>query len=51
MKVSFTDKSRVCRSPYYLCNQLWDKLDSEIQLSKTVYEFKDNLNMIVLSEM
>ena len=26
MKKTFTDKTRVIRSPYYKCVQLWDKL-------------------------
>ena len=34
MKLAFTDKERVLRSPYYMCYRLWDKLDSTIQLSK-----------------
>ena len=34
MKIDFTDKERVRRSPYYLCNQLWDKLDHSVQLSE-----------------
>ena len=36
MKLAFTCKDSVCRSPYYLCNQLWNKLDSNIQLSASV---------------
>ena len=48
MKVVFTDKERVLRSPYYMGNQLWDKLDSKIQLSKTMLEFKNNLKSIDL---
>ena len=31
MKVDFTDKERVRRSPYYVCNQSWDKLESSVQ--------------------
>ena len=26
MKLDFTDRERVLRSPYYVCNRLWDKL-------------------------
>ena len=37
MKVPFTDKDRVLRSPYYKCNSLWDKLDSGTQLSNNNY--------------
>ena len=40
MKVAFTNKERVLRSPYYLCNKLWDKLDSDTQRAKNVEDFK-----------
>ena len=55
MKVKFTGKQRVYRSPYYLCTQLWDKLDDHesIQLSSNIIEFKpksQNHN-IYLSEL
>ena len=39
MKIDFTDKERVRRSPYYLGNQLWDKLDSSVQTSANIFEF------------
>ena len=32
-----------------MCNRLWDKLDSTIQLSNDVFEFKRNLKKIDLS--
>ena len=51
MKIAFTNKERVLRSPYYVCNRLWDKLDSDIQASKTVVDFKNNLKKINLKEM
>ena len=38
MKVEFTDKQRVYRSPYYLCTQLWDKLEESIQLSNSIFK-------------
>ena len=38
-KVDFTDKERVRRSPYYLCNNFWDKLESTVQKSNTIFEF------------
>ena len=31
MKVSFTKKERVLRSPYYATNRLWDQLDHTVQ--------------------
>ena len=46
MKIDFTDKERVLRSPYYRCNMLWDKLDSDIQLSENIFEFKRKLSKI-----
>ena len=51
MKIAFTDKERVCKSPYYLCNNLLNKLDSSIQRSKNIYEFKDQLKRVDLTEM
>ena len=46
MKSSFTDKERVLRSPYYKCIRLWDKLDSHIQLSENIFEFKMKLKKV-----
>ena len=37
MKIEFTDKERVLRSPYYKCNRLWDELDSDLQLSGDIF--------------
>ena len=51
MKLAFTDKERVRRSPYYMCSRLWDKLDSTVQLSNNVVEFKNHLKRVNLSEM
>ena len=51
MKLDFTDRERVLRSPYYVCNRLWDKLDYTIQLSKTTLEFKNNLSKMNLSTL
>ena len=51
MKLAFTDKDRVYKSPYYLCNQLWNKLDSKIQLSTSLIEFRESLKKIDLSEL
>ena len=31
MKMEFTDKARVRLSPYYVCNRIWDKLESSIK--------------------
>ena len=43
MKIDFTDKERVMRSPYYVGNRLWDKLDSTTQTSKNIFEFANRL--------
>ena len=51
MKVDFTDKERVRRSPYYVCNQLWDKLESSVQRSNNVFEFTKKIQQLKLSEM
>ena len=41
LKIAFTNKERVLRSPFYMCNKMWDNLDSTVQLSKNVVEFKN----------
>ena len=46
MKIEFTDKERVRRSPYHLCSQLWDKIDSSTQTSKNIVEFSRKLRAI-----
>ena len=51
MKVAFTNKERVLRSPFYLCNKLWNKLESKVQLSKNVVEFKNFLNKMDLTDL
>ena len=51
MKIAFTNKERVLRSPFYLCNKLWDKLDSKVQLAKIVVEFKNILNKMDLTDI
>ena len=50
MKVDFTDRERVLRSPYYTCNRLWDKLDVDIQHCETIFEFKNKLKKVDLSQ-
>ena len=49
MKCAFTSKERVLRSPYYVCNKLWDKLDSNVQLAKDIVEFKNILKKMDLT--
>ena len=51
IKMVFTDKERVKRSPYYLCNQLWDKLDSDVQQSNTLVEFSTKLRSIDVQQL
>ena len=48
MKVPFTDKERVLRSPYYVCCRLWDTLKSAVQMSNNMFEFKNALKKIDL---
>ena len=50
MKIEFTDKERVRRSPYYICNSLWDKLDSQTQALNSILEFSNRLRSIDISE-
>ena len=49
MKIEFTDKEKVRRSPYYMCNQLWDKIDSGVQTANSMLEFTKGLRSIDLS--
>ena len=49
MKIDFTDKDRVCRSPYYLCNKMWNKLNSSVQRADTLYAFKKHLKKMDLT--
>ena len=51
MKVDFTDKDRVRRSPYYRCNILWDNLNSKMQRSINMFEFAKGLYCLDLSEL
>ena len=51
MKVDFTDKDRVRRSPYYECNRLWDKLDSSVQRSNSKIEFTKQVLCMNLSDL
>ena len=51
MKVDFTDRERVRRSPYYLCVNLWNKLDSTMQISVSLFEFSKGVNCLNLSEL
>ena len=50
-KIVFTEKERVKRSPYYLCNQLWDGLDSDVQRSNTLVEFSAKLRNIDVQQL
>ena len=51
MKVEFTDKQRVQSSPYHMCVKLWDKLDMATQLSNNIYEFKQKIHAMDLSDL
>ena len=51
MKSAFTNKERVLRSPFYLCNRLWDKLDCKAQMAKDVTEFNNILKKMDLTEL
>ena len=49
--MEFTDQERVLRSPYYVCNRLWEKLDSDTQASVNIFEFTNRLRMLDISEL
>ena len=51
MKIDFTTKERVMRSPYYICNQVWDKLDSLIQSASSIIDFSKRLRYIDISAL
>ena len=51
MKIEFTDKEWVRRSPYYIGNQLWDKLDSLVQTAKTILGFSNLLRTLGIEEL
>ena len=50
MKVAFTRKERVLKSPYYLCNKLWDQLDHTVQNANTCYEFATAVRKLDLTK-
>ena len=39
MKLKFTKKERVLKSPHYLCNKVWDQLDYNVQWLGTIGKF------------
>ena len=51
MKKAFTNKERVLRGPFYLCNNLWHKLQSDVQMAATVIDFKNILNKMDRTEL
>ena len=51
MKLKFTKKERVLRSPYYMCNKLWEQLDCNVQRLNTCGEFALALNRLDLSKL
>ena len=48
LKVPFTDKERVLRSPYYVGSRLWDRLDVDFQRSNNIFEFKNVIKKLKL---
>ena len=43
MKLAYSNKERVLKSPYYLAVNLWNQLDETVQLSHDKEEFKKKL--------
>ena len=51
MKITFSKKERVLRSPYYLCNKLWDQLDHTVQTLNSCFEFTTAVKKLDLSKL
>ena len=51
LKIAFSNKDRVKKSPFYLCNNIWKKLSIEMQHCDNIYEFKKHLRKSNLSDM
>ena len=51
MKVNYTKKERVLRSPYNLANKLWDQLAHEVQNLNTIYEFAVAIRKMDLADL
>ena len=51
MKLTFTKKDRVLKSPYYLCKKLWDQLDYNLQSLTTIHEFTSAVRKLDLAIM
>ena len=49
--VSSTQVIMQLHSLLHLCTQLWDKLEESIQLSSSIFEFKQKIQNIDLSEL
>ena len=43
MKLAYSNKERVLKSPYYLAVNLWNQPDETVQLSKDKEEYKKKL--------
>ena len=48
VKVPFTDRERGLCSPYYVGSRVWDRLDSGIQWSNSIFEFKNGIKNLKL---
>ena len=51
LKIAFSNKDRVKKSPFYLCNNIWKKLSIESQRCDNIFEFKKHLRKSNLSYM
>ena len=51
LKIAFSNKDHVKRSPFYLCNNIWKNLSIETQRCDNNFEFKKPLRKSNLSDM
>ena len=51
MKIVFTKKKRVLRSPYYLCNKVWEQLNHMVQHLNSCYKFSIALRKVDLAKL
>ena len=51
MKLAYTIKERVLKSPYHLAIHLWNQLDDSIQICDYIYKFKRKVKLLDLHGM
>ena len=51
MKLPYSNKDRVLKSPYYISVNLWNQLDSDVQKIVSKGEFKKRIRALDLDEL